>query len=95
MNNIGSVKEDLTKEKRISVTPESIKKFIDLGLSVNLETKYAEHLGISDNDYKKTGANIIFSKEEVFKKSDITIAAIQGIAGLEPTIELTKKYVNS
>ena len=30
MNNIGSVKEDLTKEKRVSVTPESIKKFIDL-----------------------------------------------------------------
>tara|TARA_Y100000590_G_scaffold263697_1_gene295914 strand:+ start:188 stop:1279 length:1092 start_codon:yes stop_codon:yes gene_type:complete len=73
MNNIGSVKEDLTKEKRISVTPESIKKFIDLGLSVNLETKYAEHLGISDNDYKKNGANIIFSKEEVFKKSDIIL----------------------
>ena len=30
-------------------------------------------------------------KKNYFKKSDITIAAIPGIAGLKPTIELTKR----
>ena len=30
-------------------------------------------------------------KKKYFKKSDITIAAIPGIAGLKPTVELTKK----
>ena len=30
-------------------------------------------------------------KNRYFKKSDITVAAIPGIAGLKPTIELTKK----
>ena len=30
MNIIGSVKEDFQKEKRISITPETAKKFIDL-----------------------------------------------------------------
>tara|TARA_B100000686_G_C16618611_1_gene877906 strand:- start:62 stop:1153 length:1092 start_codon:yes stop_codon:yes gene_type:complete len=73
MKIIGSVKEDLNKEKRISVTPESVKKIIGLGLTVNLEKKYGEHLGISDEDYKKNGANINFSKEEVFKKSEIIL----------------------
>ena len=73
MNNIGSVKEDLTKEKRISVTPESIKKFLELGFSINLEKQYGEHLGITDNDYKKSGANINFTKEEVLQKSDIIL----------------------
>jgi len=73
MKAIGSVKEDLSLEKRISITPESVKKFTDLGFSVNLEKKYAEHLGIKDEDYKKNGANIDFSKEEVFKKSDIIL----------------------
>jgi len=73
MKIIGSVKEDLNKEKRISVTPESVKKLTTLGLTINLEKKYGEHLGISDEDYKKSGANINFSKEEVFKKSEIIL----------------------
>jgi len=73
MKNIGSVKEDLSKEKRVSITPENIKKFTELGFSVNLEKKYAEHLGIDDNIYKKNGANINLSKEEVFEKSDIVL----------------------
>jgi len=73
MKIIGSVKEDLSIEKRVSITPEIIKKYIDLGFSINLEKKYAEHLGIHDEDYKKIGANINFSKEEVFQKSDIIL----------------------
>jgi len=73
MKTIGSVKEDLALEKRVSVTPESVKKFIKLGFSINLEKKYADHLGIDDEDYKKSGANINLSKEEVFDKSEIIL----------------------
>jgi len=73
MKSIGSVKEDLDKEKRISITPEIVKKYIALGFSINLEKNYAEHLGINDEDYKKNGANVELSKEEVFKKSDIIL----------------------
>jgi len=73
MKTIGSVKEDLSVEKRVSITPEIIKKFTDLGFSINLEKKYAEHLGIYDEDYKKKGANINFSKEEVFNKSELIL----------------------
>ncbi len=74
MKNIGSVKEDLNTEKRISITPEIVKKFIQLGFSVNLEKNYAEHLTINDVDYKNSGANINSSKEQVFEKSDIILA---------------------
>jgi len=73
MKIIGSVKEDLDIEKRISITPEIVKKFINLGFAVNIEKKYSEHLGISDDDFKKSGANINFSKEEVYKSSDIIL----------------------
>ena len=62
MKNIGSVKEDLGTEKRISITPETVKKFIQLGFSVNLEQNYAKHLTISDVDYKNSGANVALSK---------------------------------
>ena len=73
MQTIGSVKEDLTIEKRVSITPESAKKFITLGFSLNLEKKYAEHLGIEDKEYENIGAVIKTSKEEVFEGSDIIL----------------------
>jgi len=73
MQIIGSVKEDLIKEKRISITPETVKKFTALGFSVNLEKEYGEHLGIKDEEYKKNGANINISKQEVLEKSDIIL----------------------
>ena len=73
MKTIGSIKEDLKIEKRISITPETVKKFTTLGFSVNLEKSYAEHLGINDEEYKKNGANISFSKEEVFQSSNIIL----------------------
>ncbi len=73
MKIIGSVKEDLNIERRIATTPECVKKFTALGFSINLEKKYAEHLGIDDQEYQKNGANINLSKEEVFEKSDIIL----------------------
>ena len=73
MKIIGSVKEDLASEKRVSITPETVKQLINLNFSVFLEKKYGEHLGINDDDYKKIGAKISFSKEEVFEKSDIIL----------------------
>ena len=57
MKIIGTVKEDLNEEKRISITPEIIKKFTDLKFSIFLEKNYAEHLGISDEEYKNEGVN--------------------------------------
>ena len=44
--------------------------------------------------FKKKNINIINkleSKKKLLKKSDITIAAIPGLAGLEPTIKMIKK----
>jgi len=73
MKIIGSVKEDLAVEKRISVTPEIIKKFIELNFSVFLEKNYGEHLGVTDEEYKKNGANFCSSSKEVLEKSDIIL----------------------
>ncbi len=73
MKNIGSVKEDLIKEKRISITPDIIKKFIDLKFSVFIEKNYGEHLGIKDKEYEKKGANLCSSAKEVFEKSEILL----------------------
>ena len=73
MNIIGSVKEDLAVEKRIAITPESIKKFTDLNISVFLEKNYGEHLGITDEEYKNKGASLESSAKEVLEKSEIIL----------------------
>ena len=73
MKTIGSVREDLNIEKRISITPDTVKKFINLGFSVHIEKGYADHLNINDNDYNKSGANIKNFKKEIYETSDIIL----------------------
>ena len=73
MKIIGSVKEDLATEKRISITPETVKKFVELNFSVILENKYGEHLGINDEEYKNKGATLYGSVKEVLEKSQIIL----------------------
>ena len=45
MKIIGSVKEDPASEKRISITPETVKKLVNLNFSVFLEKKIWRTLG--------------------------------------------------
>jgi len=68
---VGSIKENTTLEKRISITPESAKNIIGLGLKVCVEKGYAIHLGIDDNDYKDIGVEIKPSSEEVLNSSNL------------------------
>ena len=68
---VGSTKEDLNLEKRVSITPESAKNIIGLGLSICLEKKYAIHLGISDKLYEDIGVKFYKSSGEVMRNSDL------------------------
>ena len=71
--NIGSVSENKKIEKRISITPDIVKKYISLGLKVNLPKGYGDHLGLKDEEFKNAGAEIINSDEEVIKSSQIIV----------------------
>jgi NAD(P) transhydrogenase subunit alpha len=70
---IGSTKENTTLEKRVSLTPESAKNIIGLGLKVCVEKGYALHLGIDDNEFKNIGVDLKESSKEVFSSSDLII----------------------
>ena len=52
---IVSILENKKVEKRVAITPEIAKKYIELGFDVSLSENYAEHLGIKDSEYKKNG----------------------------------------
>ncbi len=67
---VGSLNEDLNKEKRVAITPEVVKKYKSLGLEIYLAKDYAIHLGISDQEYKSEGANISNNIDDVISKSN-------------------------
>tara|TARA_B100000989_G_C19494504_1_gene451358 strand:- start:206 stop:1300 length:1095 start_codon:yes stop_codon:yes gene_type:complete len=71
---VGSIKEDLSSEKRVSLTPETTKNIIGLGLKVCIEKDYAKHLGIQDNEYKNVGAEIQGSSDQVLSISNLIIS---------------------
>ena len=83
MKKIGSVKEDLNTEKRISITPETVKKFTDSNFSIFLEKKYGEHLGITDDEYKDQGATLYDSAKEVLEKSQIILKRLISYLGIK------------
>ena len=70
---LGSVSENLDLEKRISITPEIAKKYINLGFEVYLNSNYGKHLGFDDEVYKKINVKILRTPEEVIKISDLII----------------------
>ena len=70
---IGSILENKNLEKRIAITPEIIKKYISLGFKILLSKNYGFHLGIKDEVYKDSGAEIIQDDDEIIKSSDIII----------------------
>ena len=70
---IGSILENQDFEKRISITPELVKKYISLGLEVCLIENYGLHLGIKDEQFKDIGVKILEEESEVLNSSDIIV----------------------
>ena len=70
---VGSTKEDLSLEKRISITPETAKNIINLGLKICIENDYATHIGIKDSEYTKVGVEIKNSSKEVLNHLNLLL----------------------
>ena len=70
---LGSIKENLEIEQRIAVTPEIIKKYKSLDLSVVLPKGYGEHLGISDKEFINQGAEILDDERKVLSNADVIL----------------------
>ena len=70
---IASLSEDKSIEKRIAVTPDVAKKYIDLGIELSLPENYGSHIGIQDNAFKDLGVNIAKDESELINNSDLFI----------------------
>ena len=71
--NLASISENHNIEKRISITPDTAKKYISLGFNLTLPNNYGTFLGFSDEEYKKLGVNFLEDENEIIKNSDIIV----------------------
>jgi len=69
---IGVPKEDKVTENRVSLVPASVSSLIAHGHRVVVEASAGEKSAYADNKYSEVGADIAYSKEQVYK-SDIIL----------------------
>ena len=70
---ISSIAEDINLEKRISITPEIARKYINLGFKLFLPKNYGVHLGFFDDEYSNLGVNLLDNDQELIKNAEIII----------------------
>ena len=70
---IGVPKEIKDKEFRVGIVPAGVKSLVSAGHRVFIEKKAGVGSDISDKEFKKAGAEIVKSPEEVYGRADMVI----------------------
>jgi H+-translocating NAD(P) transhydrogenase subunit alpha len=70
--NIGAVKEITPGERRVAVSPQSVKKFLALGYKVMVEAGCGSEAGFNDEAYQVAGAQVV-PNGEVWNQADILL----------------------
>lgn len=66
-------KERRPYERRVAATPDTIKKFIGLGLEVVVEAGAGENSRITDDDYRTAGATIMADLASTLNHADVVL----------------------
>lgn len=70
---IGVPKEIKPQENRVGLVPSSVREIIRAGGEVLMESGAGLGIGISDDDYRKAGAEIVGTADEIFARTDLII----------------------
>ena len=68
-----SIPENKTIEKRVAITPEIAKKYINLDFELSLPNNYGAHLGFNDEDYKNLGVKLTDNEQDLVKNADVLV----------------------
>lgn len=71
--NVGVLKEDFKKEGRVALIPATAKALVSRGHSVFVESEAGIKSRFRDEDYIREGAQIVYSSDEIFGRSDIVL----------------------
>lgn len=70
---VGVPREIKTHEYRVGLTPAAAREYVAAGHEVLIETGAGDGIGASDEAYRKAGAAIVLSRDEVFASAGIII----------------------
>lgn len=80
---IGIPKETTLQEKRVALVPSAVASLIKHGHRVVIESEAGSKANYSDHDYSEVGADIAYSKEQVFKSDILLKIALPTLAEIE------------
>jgi alanine dehydrogenase len=70
---VGVPKEIKVHEYRVGLTPSSVREMVARGHKVLVQTDAGVGIGASDDDYRRAGAEIAASAEEVFRQAEMVV----------------------
>jgi len=71
--NIGVINESCKIENRAGLTPSSVSLLVERGHTVYVQAGAGLKAGYTNEEFTTQGANIVFTKDEVFGRSDIVL----------------------
>lgn len=71
---IGLCREHADGETRVALTPPNIKTLVEKGQTCLVETGAGTAAGISDEDFKEAGAEIVASSDAIFERSELVLS---------------------
>ena len=60
-------------ERRAGLSPPAVRELVSLENEISVESGAGKEAGFADEDYRKAGAKVLYSKEEVYKRSDLVV----------------------
>src|SRR3989339_397373 len=90
---IGIPKETYKGERRIALAPAGVDTLVKSGHSVFIETNAGLESHFTDESYRRVGANIVYTPEEVYQRAEMIVTFLHLAVGKKNIIEklLTKK----
>jgi alanine dehydrogenase len=70
---VGVPKEIKTHEYRVGLTPAALREYVAAGHDVVVETGAGAGIGASDDVYRRAGAAVVDTAEEIFAKADMIV----------------------
>jgi alanine dehydrogenase len=70
---IGIPRETYPGEKRIALAPAGVDTLVKSGHSLFIETNAGFESHFTDEEYRNVGANIVYTKEEVYQRAEVIV----------------------
>lgn len=83
---ISVVKESSEVEKRVAISPETVKIFTAMGFEVAIEEGAGLHSSFTDKSYQEFGAKIFKNQKDTLKNADIILTVSTASSVIDPKL---------